>query len=139
MAQPTYDGFSASQVVNIKQVNGLPVAGDGATDDTININAILAQFAGCSIIYFPAETYIVTDTILVPKGSIIVGDPYASAISALGSNFFNPDSPVTMVQVGNPGDVGTIQISDMIFTVADVLQGCKLVSCISIASSFPRY
>jgi hypothetical protein len=36
-----------------------------------------------------------------------------------------------MVQVGNPGDVGVAQISDMIFTVADVLQGCKLVSSMS--------
>lgn len=108
-------------------MNGLPVYGDGVTDDTANINAILAQFAGCSIIYFPAGTYIVTNTVFVPKGSIIVGDAYASAISAVGSQFWNPDAPVAMVQVGNPGDVGVAQISDMMFTVADVLQGCKLV------------
>lgn len=33
-----------------------------------------------------------------------------------------------MVRVGNAGDVGVAQISDMLFTVADVLQGCKLAS-----------
>jgi hypothetical protein len=33
-----------------------------------------------------------------------------------------------MVQVGEPNDVGVAQISDMLFTVADILPGCKLVS-----------
>jgi glucan 1,3-beta-glucosidase len=127
MAPPTYQQYSVNQVINIKTVGGLPVLGDGATDDTVNINAILSQFAGCKVIYFPAGTYIVTDTINVPKGSIIYGDAFGSAISAVGSNFFNPSAPTTMFNVGNPGDVGVAQISDMIFTVADVLQGCKLV------------
>jgi glucan 1,3-beta-glucosidase len=112
-------------------VGGLRVYGDGVSDDTANINAILRQYAGCKIIYFPAGTYIVTNTIFVPAGSMIVGDAFASAISAVGSQFWNPDAPATMVQVGNPGDVGVAQISDMMFTVADVLQGCKLVSAMA--------
>ncbi|KAL3484993.1 pectate lyase superfamily protein-domain-containing protein [Aspergillus germanicus] len=136
MAPPTYAAYSADQFINVKSVSGLPVLGDGATDDTANINAILSQYAGCKIVYFPAGTYIVTDTILVPSGSIIIGDPFASAISATGSKFYNPDTPTTMVQVGNAGDVGVAQISDMLFTVADVLQGCKLVE-VNIAGSSP--
>lgn len=135
-APPTYQNYAASQVLNIKTVSGYPVMGDGATDDTANINAILSQYAGCKIIYFPAGTYIVTNTIFVPAGSIIIGDAYASAISAVGGNFYNPSAPVAMVKVGNAGDVGTAQISDMLFTVADVLQGCKLVE-INIAGSAP--
>ena len=127
MKPPTYSQYSANDFVNIKEANGLPVMGDGVTDDTANINTILRQFVGSKIIYFPAGTYIVTNTIFVPPGSIIVGDAYASAISAVGSQFWNPDAPVTMFQVGNPGDIGVAQVSDMIFTVADVLQGCKLV------------
>lgn len=136
MKPPTFTQYSANQFVNIKSVSGLPVMGDGVTDDTDNINAILQQYAGCKIIYFPAGTYIVTNTIFVPAGSIIVGDPYASAISAVGSNYWNPDAPGTMVQVGNPGDVGTAQFVDMLFTVADVLQGCKLVE-VNIAGAAP--
>ncbi|RHZ59231.1 hypothetical protein CDV55_106081 [Aspergillus turcosus] len=136
MAPPTYAQYSSSQFINIKTVSGLPVMGDGATDDTANINAILAQYAGCKIIYFPAGTYIVTGTIFVPAGSIIVGDAYASAISATGSNFWNPDAPTTMVKVGNAGDVGVAQFTDMLFTVADVLQGCKLVE-VNMAGAAP--
>ncbi|KAJ6101768.1 hypothetical protein N7486_004195 [Penicillium sp. IBT 16267x] len=136
VAPPTYQQYSVNNVINIKTVSGYPVYGDGATDDTANINAILSQYAGCKIIYFPAGTYIVTNTINVPKGSIIYGDAYGTAISAVGGNFYNPAAPTTMVRVGNAGDVGTAQISDMVFTVADVLQGCKLVE-VNIAGSTP--
>ncbi|OCL04180.1 glycoside hydrolase family 55 protein [Glonium stellatum] len=133
---PTYQDYSVSQFINIKSVSAYPVYGDGVTDDTNNINAILSQYASCKIVYFPAGTYIVTNTIVVPAGSRIVGEAYGSAISAVGSNFYNPNAPTTMVQVGNSGDVGVAQISDMLFTVADVLQGCKLVE-VNIAGSTP--
>ncbi len=127
MAPPTYSQYSVSQFVNVKNVTGLPVRGDGVTDDTAHINAILQQSAGCQIVYFPAGTYIVTGTIFVPVGSIIIGDAFASAISAVGSFFANANAPSTHGPGREPGDVGTAQISDMVFTVADILPGCTLV------------
>jgi glucan 1,3-beta-glucosidase len=112
--------------VNIKTVSGLPVHGDGKTDDTANINTILRQNAGSKIIFFPAGTYLVSYTIFVPVGTRMVGEVW-SAISAVGKNFSNADSPMSMVKVGNPGDKGVAQLSDMLFTVADILPGCMLV------------
>jgi glucan 1,3-beta-glucosidase len=41
---------------------------------------------------------------------------------------FNPDVPTPLVQLGSPDSVSVGKIVDMIFTVSDVLQGCKLVS-----------
>lgn len=84
--------------------------------------------AGCKLIYFPAGTYIVTDTIIVPAGTRIIGDSFASTISGVGSKFMNEHSPRAMVRIGYPGDTGVAQMSDMMFTVADVLPGCKMVS-----------
>lgn len=136
MKPPTYQEYAVDQFVNIKTVTDYPVYGDGYTDDTENINAILQQYAGCKIIYFPAGTYIVTDTVLVPKGSRIFGDAYASAISASGANFANALTPTAMVQVGEPNDVGVAQISDMMFTVSDVLSGCKMVSLPDLLNLF---
>lgn len=128
MKPPTYQEFAIDQVVNVKTVTNLPVRGDGITDDTANINSVLLQCVG-KVVYFPAGTYMVTDSLIIPPGSRIVGDAYASAISAaFSTKFFNPDAPTAMVKLGNPGDVGVGQISDMLFTVSDVLQGCKLVS-----------
>lgn len=131
MSPPTFSEYSKDQVLNIKNVKGRPVHGDGATDDTQNINQILAQTADCSLFYFPAGTYMVTDTIFVPAGRRIVGDAFASVISAVGTKFKDAAAVRAMVKFGYPGDVGVAQVSDMLFTVGDILPGCKIVSIIS--------
>ncbi|KAF4286853.1 hypothetical protein CNMCM8689_001585 [Aspergillus fumigatus] len=127
MPPPTYSEFPVEQVLNIKTVSDKPVYGDGVTDDTQNINDILAQNRDCKVIYFPAGTYIVTDTIFVPANIRIVGDPYASAISASGSKFTDINAVRPMIRFGYPGDIGVLHVSDMMFTVADVLPGCQVV------------
>ncbi|KAF2140154.1 glycoside hydrolase family 55 protein [Aplosporella prunicola CBS 121167] len=127
MPPPTYKEYSASKVINIKAVPNLVVMGDGVTDDTANINAILARYAGCAIIYWPAGTYIATDTIIIPMGTRIFGDAYSAIISAYGTNFADASRPRALVKVGNAGDKGVAQISNMMFTVADILPGCKLL------------
>ena len=137
MAPPTYGNLPADQVINVKTVTNLPVFGNGIDDDTANINGILAQNIG-KVIYFPAGTYSVSNTITIPPGSRVVGDAYASYFSAIGDNFSDASAPLALVQLGKPGDVGVGQISDMIFTVADVLPGCKLVDSLSSNSPVTR-
>jgi len=137
MAPPTYGNLPADQVINVKTVTNLPVFGNGIDDDTANINGILAQNIG-KVIYFPAGTYSVSNTITIPPGSRVVGDAYASYFSAIGDNFSDASAPLALVQLGKPGDVGVGQISDMIFTVADVLPGCKLVGSLSSNSPLTR-
>lgn len=134
VAPPTYGNFPADQVINVKAVTNLPVFGNGIHDDTANINGIFAQNTG-KVIYFPAGTYSVSNTINIPPGSRVVGDAYASYFSAIGDKFSDASAPLALVQLGKPGDFGVGQISDMIFTVADVLPGCKLVG--SLSSSYP--
>lgn len=127
MKPPTYREFPVDQVVNVKTITNLPVQGDGSTDDTANINSILLQSVG-KVVYFPAGTYMVTDSLIIPPESRIIGDAFATAISAASSSkFIDPHAPTAMVKLGNPGDVGLGQIVDMLFTVSDVLPGCKLV------------
>ena len=131
----TYKEYDVSQFVNVKSVAGLPVHGDGTIDDYQNLQAIISQYAGCKILFFPQGTYLVSNTLFFPKGSRIVGEAY-SVISAIGSNFYNPSAPNPMIKVGNPGDVGVAQFSDLIFSVADVLQGCTLVE-VNMAGNTP--
>jgi glucan 1,3-beta-glucosidase len=133
MAPPTYGNIPGDQVINVKTVANLPVFGNGVHDDTANINSIFAQNTG-KVIYFPAGTYSVSNTITIPPGSRIVGDAYASYFSAIGGIFSDASTPVPLVQLGKPGDVGVGQISDMVFTVADVLPGCKLVGSLQSSS-----
>lgn len=45
MEAPTYANYGIDQIVNVKGVSGLPVKGDGKSDDSSSLNAILAQNA----------------------------------------------------------------------------------------------
>lgn len=135
LAPRTYQEYDVTQFVNVKTVTGYTVYGDGSHDDTNNLNSIISTYAGCKILFFPRGVYVVTNTLFFPAGSIVVGEAW-STITASGNNFKNANSPLPMVKVGNSGDVGVAQFSDMIFTVADVLPGCILVE-VNIAGSNP--
>ncbi|KGO69522.1 Pectin lyase fold/virulence factor [Penicillium italicum] len=126
-AQPTYQDYSAADIINVKTVSGHTVKGDGNTDDTKSLNAILAENAdSCKIIYIPFGVYRVSDTIFVPVGTRIVGEAW-SVISGYGDKFKDSDNPRPVVQLGNPGDVGVIEIQDMRFSVGEILPGAKII------------
>ncbi|KAJ5151658.1 hypothetical protein N7492_009953 [Penicillium capsulatum] len=126
-AQPTYEEFGADDVVNVKSVPGISVKGDGLTDDTAALNKILAQnAANCKISYIPYGVYRVSDTVLIPVGSRVVGEAW-SVISGYGDVFKDESKPRAVVRVGNPGDVGVIEIQDMRFSVGEILPGAKVL------------
>ncbi|KAG0133222.1 pectate lyase superfamily protein-domain-containing protein [Tuber indicum] len=132
MPQPQYQQYGNDQFVNVKDQGA---KGDGVTDDTATINAILLANAGCKIVYFPQGTYLVHDTIYIPPGTRIVGDVW-STISAVGSKFWDANNPHVVVRVGNAGEVGVAQITDMIITTADVLNGAILME-VNMAGNSP--
>lgn len=54
------------------------VKGDGRTDDSASLNAILAQnAANGKLSYFPYGGYIVKSTLYVPPGTRIVGEAWS--------------------------------------------------------------
>lgn len=125
IVQPTYAEFNVSQVVNVKDVTNYPVAGDGTTDDTASLQVILNESVG-KVVYFPYGIYLLSDTLLVPPGSRLVGEAFTQ-LSATGSKFKDAKNPRPMIKVGNDGDVGIAQMHDFLFTVDDVLPGAVLV------------
>ncbi|KAJ5469313.1 hypothetical protein N7539_008931 [Penicillium diatomitis] len=135
-SQPTYAGYSDVEVVNVKSVTDHVVKGDGTTDDTESLNAILAEnAANCKITYIPFGVYKVSDTIFIPIGSRIVGEAW-SVISGYGDAFKNASEPRAVIKVGHPGDVGVVEIQDMRFSAAEILPGAKIVE-INAAGSQP--
>ncbi|KAJ5835267.1 Pectin lyase fold/virulence factor [Penicillium robsamsonii] len=126
-AQPTYQDYSAADIVNVKTVSGHTVKGDGKTDDTKGLNAILAENAdSCKITYIPFGVYRVSDTLVVPVGTRIVGEAW-SVISGYGDKFKDSKNPRPVVQLGSPGDIGVIEIQDMRFSVGEILPGAKII------------
>jgi glucan 1,3-beta-glucosidase len=100
---PTYQDLTTAQVVNVKEHS---VVGDGTTDDTAAIQAVIASAtAKNQLVFFPYGTYLITDTIKIPKGSRLVGEAW-SQLMASGSKFADIKNPRPMIQIGVPGDVG---------------------------------
>lgn len=100
--------------------------GDGTTDDTAAIQNVLNMFAGCKIIYFPAGTYIISSTVTVPAGSRLVGEGW-SVLAASGSAFSSSSNPTPMLKIGNSGDTGTAELSDLLFSTKGPQPGAILV------------
>ncbi|KAL2165640.1 hypothetical protein VTG60DRAFT_4073 [Thermothelomyces hinnuleus] len=120
-SKPQYESLPASAFVNLKSAFG--AAGDGVTDDTSALNAAFASVASSGrILWIPAGVYIVTDTVLIPPGVKVVGQAW-SQIMGSGSSFADADEPRPVVKVGNPGDEGSVDIQDLLFTVRGATAG----------------
>ncbi|KAH8893181.1 pectin lyase-like protein [Thozetella sp. PMI_491] len=126
MPLPQYEKYNVSQIVSVKLDPDYKVYGDNVHDDGPAINSILKKYAGCKIVFFPQGYYRTNETIYIPPGSRIVGE-VLSVISGVGNRFANADSPVPIVQVGKPGEKGVAQISDMLFSTAEILPGAVIV------------
>ncbi|TGO52576.1 hypothetical protein BOTNAR_0319g00050 [Botryotinia narcissicola] len=79
-----------------------------------------------SIVFIPFGLYKIFDTVHIPVGSRIVGQAW-SQIMATGDKFQDINNPRVAVQVGNFGDIGVIEIQDVMFTVSDPTAGAILV------------
>ncbi|GAB1209502.1 hypothetical protein APSETT445_008281 [Aspergillus pseudonomiae] len=122
--RPQYFDIGHSQVFDVKAYGA---RGDGKTDDTAVLNSILSTAANMSsIVYFPYGIYVVKDTLNIPKGSRIVGQAW-SQIMATGSKFQDAENPHVAVKVGEEGDVGIVEIQDMMFTVSGPTAGAVLM------------
>lgn len=119
--KPTYDN-----VKKVFVVTDMGVKNDGTGDQTEAINKVLADRQIGEVTYFPAGIYQVKGTVKVPVNAAIVGSSW-SQIRGTGSYFEDEDNPKVMVQVGERGSFGRVEISDMIFTVKGPTAGCILM------------
>ncbi|KAG9044876.1 hypothetical protein FS837_007373 [Tulasnella sp. UAMH 9824] len=128
-----YADWAADQFAHVRDSGA---KGDGVTDDTKAIKAFIKQYAACKILYFDAGTYMVTDTIEFPSGSIVVGEVWTTVIGA-GAKFADESNPRPVVResyearnnfiVGKSGDTAGAEISDMVFTARSGSAGAIIV------------
>jgi len=110
-AKPQYELDGGSGFINMQQF----CRGDGVTDDTACFQGTIDNFAGDSIIYIDAGSYILTDTIYIPTYARIVGEAWAQLV-ATASKFQDAKNPLPLFRVGNKGERGTVEMQDLIFT-----------------------
>lgn len=103
------------------------IIGDGKTDDTSALNAaIQSAVSAGQVLYLDHGDYLVTGTIDVPAGAQIVGESYSVILSS--GDFFNDESsPQPVVRIGQSGDSGTAQLSDLIVSSQGTQAGAILI------------
>jgi hypothetical protein len=92
------------------------------------IQTVIRAAANSSYIAFlDAGYYRVTDTIFIPPNTRVMGEGLATVIMGAGEKFSDPNNPRPVVQVGNPGDVGFVEISDLIVSTQGPAAGAIMI------------
>lgn len=122
-ARPQYEHLPASSFLSVKAAGA---KGDGVTDDTAAIQAVLNAATADQIVYFDHGAYLITATVKVPKDVRITGEIWP-LIMANGPSFADVNNPRPVFQVGQPGDVGAVEMSDLIFETKGPAPGAILI------------
>jgi glucan 1,3-beta-glucosidase len=122
-SKPQYENVP---VASFRSTKAAGAKGDGVTDDTAAIQALFNSAGASDIIYFDHGAYVITNTIKVPKNIKITGEVWP-IIMAGGTAFADEANPKAMFQVGQPGDVGTVEMSDLVFETLGPQPGAILV------------
>ncbi|KAI0402848.1 pectate lyase superfamily protein-domain-containing protein [Xylaria palmicola] len=119
-----YSDKVASDFVHLKDQGA---RGDGTTDDTAAVQRAFNTYGdGSKVIFVDAGTYILTNTVTIPKDAKIVGETW-SQFAANGGRFADATKPVVMFKVGNDGDIGTVEMQDLILTSKGPTPGVVLM------------
>jgi glucan 1,3-beta-glucosidase len=122
-SKPQYEDVPASQ---FKSAKSYGCKGDGVTDDTQCVQDFLNSIQEGQIAYFDHGAYIVSQTIKVPKVIKIVGEIW-SLLVATGKTFSDPKTPTPVFQVGQTGDQGGVEISDIVFETKGPAGGAIMI------------
>ncbi|KAH7017946.1 pectate lyase superfamily protein-domain-containing protein [Microdochium trichocladiopsis] len=132
-ARPQYQDRAPGDFVHLKD---LGARGDGSTDDTAAIQAAFSRYGdGSKVIYVDAGSYIIKDTVLIPPGAKVVGETWSQLV-ATGAKFGDAMKPVPMLKVGSEGDVGSVELQDLILTSRGPTPGLVVMEW-NIAADFP--
>ncbi|RDW83246.1 glycoside hydrolase family 55 protein [Coleophoma crateriformis] len=123
-SKPQYETEAASAFISVKS-NG--AKGDGTTDDTAAIQAIFDKATNGSIVYFDHGAYLVTSTVKVPKDIKITGEMWPLIMAGGSTSFSDQANPKAVFQVGQPGDTGSVEMSDLVFETVGPQPGAILM------------
>lgn len=131
-SKPQYGSYPVYQFLSVRSAGA---TGDGITDDTATLQRVINIAAARNqIVFFDFGIYKVTKTLYIPSNSKIVGETYPVILSS-GDFFANMNNSQPVVRVGLPGEVGSIEWSDMIVSTLGHQAGAVLFEINLAASS----
>ena len=123
-SKPQYADVPSTSFISVKDKGA---KGDGVTDDTAAIQAVFDAATADNVVYFDHGAYVITSTVNVPKNIRITGEIWP-LIMAGGDKFFKDQAnPKPVFKVGNAGDSGAVEISDLIFETLGPQPGAILM------------
>jgi len=122
-SRPQYESLPASSFVSIKSFGAV---GDGMTDDTAAVQNAMNAVTSNQVLYFDHGAYLITSTINVPANIKITGEIWP-LIMGSGSFFADQNNPQPVFRVGNKGQSGAVEMSDIIFEVKGAAPGAVMV------------
>ncbi|KAJ5627671.1 hypothetical protein N7490_009899 [Penicillium lividum] len=130
-SKPLYEDVPASSFISVKSAGA---KGDGSTDDTKILQKILNSATSDQVVYFDHGAYVITDTLKIPKDIKIAGEIWPM-IMVQGSKFADEQNPVPAIQVGQKGESGSVEISDLVIMTKGAAPGAILMEWNVAASS----
>lgn len=122
--KPQYEGEPVENFVSIIEY-GCPA--DGVTDATACVQAFFDSLDSTSQIGFVDHgAYLITSTVTVPNNVRVVGKLWPLFMVS-GPNFQDINNPVVAFRVGQPGDVGTTEITEILFETRGPTPGAIVV------------
>jgi glucan 1,3-beta-glucosidase len=122
-SKPQYEDVDLSNFVSIKSAGA---AGDGVTDDTDAVQNAMNNLTADQILYFDHGAYLITKPVQVPKNIKMVGEIWP-LIMISGTAFQDATLPVPVFSIGVPGDIGIVEISDLIFETQGAAPGAIMM------------
>ncbi|RDA94781.1 hypothetical protein CP533_4223 [Ophiocordyceps camponoti-saundersi (nom. inval.)] len=123
-SKPQYETTPASKFVSVKSRGA---RGDGRTDDTEALQAVFDSLKPDEIAYFDHGAYLVTNTLHVGKKTKIVGEIWPLILAGGDAHFKDQTRPRPVFQVGQPGDVGNVEMQDLMFETLGPQPGAILM------------
>jgi glucan 1,3-beta-glucosidase len=124
-SKPQYETIPASQFISVK---GAGARGDGQTDDTTAVQNAFNNLKEDQVLYFDHGAYIIKQTINIPgnRTVMVTGETWP-LIMANGDFFGDETNPKPVFSIGQPGDKGAVEISDLIFETSGPAPGAIMM------------
>lgn len=122
-SKPQYETLPSSSFISVKSKGA---KGDGTTDDTAAIQAVFDSATPNQVVYFDHGAYIISNTVKVPKNIKLTGEIWP-IIMASGQAFSDASKPAPVFQVGQAGDTGAVEMSDLVFQTKGPQPGAVMI------------